>query len=610
MMNNKKVTRLASATLATLALTAPAISTVPVIIPQVALADVNDSGTVKTDKTKLNNIYGKVTNAHMDDNFYANYTPASVREMKETYANAGKVVNDNNATQSQIDQATGALEQAFNNMEKLVNDSQLTQEVEAAKKIDQSKYTASSVVYLRVAITSAEITAKSGTMTAEQRSNQYWALKAAEGYLVNKTSTNDTTKPNNDTNQYTNDELKQQLAALVNQSGNLNDSYSQQNFDSNYIFIQAKNYANTLTGTNVQVSNEDLKTAINYLTDAVAGRMDLVDSVKMSQAIDEANKLDQSLYSDSSAAVFKAAISNAQSALANYQSYESFSYFKSPEAVPVKTMNRAYHNLLAAKANLVNKTDLDHAGHTEADRQSMLSAVKSSLAAAQAVDVTLYDDASVTTLKQAIKDANDLLNNTTPTYDQLNTANKNLTAAINGLKLKQTSTTTDKDGNKVTHNADGSTTTVATDGTTTTVFADGSKKVVDKNGNAKWYDAKGNLISNTATTPSTNNNNNNNGNNSNSNTGSNPSDNTSSTGTNNNEDNSGQDDNDSNDNNGIDPSDTAKKIGHEPDMKSVKTGINAKKDNRTLVGIISVAIGATLASVGAIIFKKKINKNH
>lgn len=602
MMNNKKVTRLASATLATLALASPAVGEISLAVPKVALADVNDSGTVKTDKTKLNNIYGKVTNAHMDDNYYANYTPASVKEMKETYANAGKVVNDNNATQSQIDQATGALEQAFNNMEKLVNDSQLTQEVEAAKKIDQSKYTASSVVYLRVAITSAEITAKSGTMTAEQRSNQYWALKAAEGYLVNKTSTNDTSKPNNDTNQYTNDELKQQLAALVNQSGNLNDSYAQQNFDSNYIFIQAKNYANTLTGANVKVSNEDLKTAINYLTDAVAGRMDLVDSVKMSQAIDEANKLDQSLYSDSSAAVFKAAISNAQSALTNYQTYQNFSYFKSPEAVPVKTMNRAYHNLLAAKANLVNKTDLDHAGHTESDRQAMLSAVKSSLAAAQAVDVTLYDDTSVATLKQAIKDANDLLNNTTPTYDQLNTANKNLTAAINGLKLKQTSTTTDKDGNKVTHNADGSTTTVATDGTTTTVFADGSKKVVDKNGNTKWYDAKGNLITNNSTpvnTTTTNSGNNNN----NDNTG-----NTSTGTTNQNSENTPNDNNSETEstNEGVDPSDTAKKVGHEPNMKSVKTGINARKNNKTLLEMLTIAISTVSAALIGLGIRKKL----
>lgn len=591
--NNSKVTMITAGVLAATTLMAPVISTVSATAPM-ALADVNDSGTVKTDKTKLNAIYGKVTNAHMDDTYYADYTPVSVKEMKETYTNAGKIVNDNNATQAQIDQATGALEQAFNNMEKLVNDSQLTQEVEAAKKIDQSKYTSSSVIYLRVAITSAEVTAKSGSMTAEQRSNQYWALKAAEGYLVNKTLTNDKNPTtNNDTNNYTNDELKKQLAALVNQVGNLNDSYSRQNFDSNYIFIQAKNYANTLTGANVKVSNDDLKTAIQYLTDAIAGRMDIVDGVKMNQAIEEAQKLDQSVYSDSSAAVFKAAISNAQSALTNYQSYENYSYFKSPEATPVKNMNRAYHNLLTAKANLVNKTDLNQQGHTEADRQAMLSAVKSSLAAAQAVDVTLYDDASVATLKQVIKDTNDLLNNTTPTYDQLNTANKNLTAAINGLKQKQT-TTVDKDGNKVTHNADGSTTTVTQDGTTTTVYADGSKKVVDKNGNVKWYDPKGNeYVPSGNSKPNNNSGNNGNtdgNNNSGSNTGNSSSDNTGNT-----------------DDNSIDPSDTQKKVGHEPDMKPVKTGINVKKDNKGLIvtALISLAGLIGIGSWFGIKAKKK-----
>lgn len=591
--NNSKLTMLASATLAGTMLISPIVNTVTTMAPT-ALADVNDSGTVKTDRTKLNAIYGKVTNAHMDDTFYADYTPVSVKEMKDTYTNAGKIVNDNNATQAQVDQATSALEQAFNNMEKLVNDSQLTQEVENAKKIDQSKYTASSVVYLRVAITSAEITAKSGTMTAEQRSNQYWALKAAEGYLVNKTSTNDTTKPNNDTNNYTNDQLKQQLSDLVNQSGNLNDSYTQQNFDSNYIFIQAKNYAKTLVGSNVAVSNEDLKTAINYLTDAVTARMDLVDGVKMSQAIDEANKLDPSVYSDSSAAVLKAAISNAQSALTNYQTYESVSYFKSPEATPVKNMNRAYHNLAAAKANLVNKTDLNHEGHTESDRQAMLSAVKASLTAAQAVDVTLYDDASVKTLKQVISDTNDLLKNTTPTYDQLNTANKNLTAAINGLKLKQT-TTTDKDGNKVVNNADGSKTTTTADGTSTTVFADGSKKVVDKNGNVKWYDAKGNLVTNTdnqkpITTTTTNNT---------------ASDNNTGNTNNTADDNDGESNNTSDE---PDPSDTGKKIGHEPNLKSVKTGVNMQKDNHNLIA--SAFIGLVSALGIASWFGIKAKKKH
>lgn len=598
--NNSKVTMIASTILAATTLIAPVVTSIGATAP-VALADVNDAGTVKTDKTKLNAIYGKVTNAHMDDTYYADYTPVSVKEMKETYANAGKIVNDNNATQAQIDQATGALEQAFANMEKLVNDSQLTQEIEAAKKIDQSKYTSSSVVYLRVAITSAEITSKSGTMTSEQRSNQYWALKAAEGYLVNKTATNDQKPvPNNDTNNYTNDELKQQLAALVNQAGNLNDSYSQQNFDSNYIFIQAKNYANTLTGANVNVSNDTLKTAIGYLTDAVTARMDIVDGVKMTQAIETAKQIDQAIYSDSSAAVFKAAISNAQAALANYQNYENFSYFKSPEATPVKDMNRAYHNLEAAKANLVNKTDLDHEGHTDGDRQAMLSAVKTSLKAAQSIDTTLYEEASVATLKQAIKDTNDLLNNTTPSYDQLNTANKNLTAAINGLKLKQ-NVSIDKDGNKVTHNADGSTTTVTADGTTTTVFSDGTKKVVDKNGNVKWYDAKGNEY-----TP----NNNNSGNNSNNNSGNTGSNNHNSGNTDNN-----SNDGDTNDNPSAtdgedtpDPSDTQKKVGHEPNMKPVKTGINAQKDNKGLIATALISLAGLLGVGSWFGLKKKKNQ--
>ena len=282
-----------------------------------------------------------------------------------------------------------------------VDKSALQQAVDAAKKLQESDYTADSWKTLQTALAKAENTLNDADATQSDIDAAAKDLSTAVSALVKVNAVDKTT-----------------LATMIETARSYaqqTDLYTEESINALKAAITAaQSVYDDANATQKQVNQQ--VTALNNAVNALVVKPITVpvNKTALESAIAQAKQIDQSLYTDETAKALAEAIANAETVDGNATATQ-------------QEVNDATNAILnAVKALKAKPIPVN----TEA--------LKAAIAAAQAIDQSQYTDESVAALKTALDDAQQVLANANATQTEVENAAKALRSAIDGLKAKPT----------------------------------------------------------------------------------------------------------------------------------------------------------------------------
>lgn len=156
-----------------------------------AISEVRFYGTTPIDTSALQTLYNQYKDAEN-----TNYTPESWAMLQNALADAKNVLDDIDATQEEVNTVYTRLENAVKNLAVAADFSKLNEAIDKAEAIDTSKYTASSVAKLDVALLEAKKVANNLNATQKEIDDATNLLNAAIKALELAGSGNKPTDPN------------------------------------------------------------------------------------------------------------------------------------------------------------------------------------------------------------------------------------------------------------------------------------------------------------------------------------------------------------------------------------------------------------------------------
>lgn len=225
------------------------------------------------------------------------YTKASVAEFKSAIYDAKKVLENDNASQEEVDKAITALSEAKNNL-KIADKTELTKaisEAEALVKNSGSDYTETSLNSYRKAIDAARGVNEDAGATQTDVDEAVKTLENMKSVLEKKADKS---------------ALKSAIDASEKVVQDTGDEYTQTSLESYQDFIDKaqKVYDDDIA------SQADVDAAVTELDNAKAVLTKKADKTKLKEAIDKAEEAEKSsdTYTDASVALLKNALSNAK----------------------------------------------------------------------------------------------------------------------------------------------------------------------------------------------------------------------------------------------------------------------------------------------------------
>ncbi|MGL6201042.1 MAG: NEAT domain-containing protein, partial [Lachnospiraceae bacterium] len=137
----------------------------------------------RADKSELTKAYEEA--AAITDIGYANWD-----DLQTVLAETKNVLENENATQNEVDAQAKAIKAAVTNLTGGIDKTALAEIIDKAEEIDTSSYTDESVAYLSAAITSAKEVLNSASATQQQIDKQILLIQSASAALIQKTEEN------------------------------------------------------------------------------------------------------------------------------------------------------------------------------------------------------------------------------------------------------------------------------------------------------------------------------------------------------------------------------------------------------------------------------------
>ena len=360
--------------------------------------------TQEVDKTALQAAIDRANALKSED-----YTDASFAAVTLALATATLVNLNPLASQDRVDEVTAALNDAIDALvekpAETVDKTALQQAISDAEKVDTTKYTEDSVAAMNSALDSAKGVNNDPDATQEAVDNAATALNNAIQALKEKevTPTVDKTALQQaisdaekvDTTKYTEDSVAAMNSALDSAKGVNNDPDATQ---------EAVDNAATALNNAIQALKEKEVTPT-------------VDKTALQEAINRAEAIDTSKYTDESVAALQQALTAAKAVLG-------------ADSVPQAGVDNATKALNDAIAGLKEKDVTPPVSGV--DKTALQQAVD----AAKAIDRTKYTDDSLAALDTQVQNAEALLANDSATQAQVNLATRRVNNAISALKEK------------------------------------------------------------------------------------------------------------------------------------------------------------------------------
>lgn len=332
------------------------------------------------DFTKLNDSLEKAKTIEADL-----YTPISIQNLNNAIALGKNVYDDKNSSQIAVDQAAIKMNQAIENLVKRADFTVLNAIVEKARAIKDADYTDASL------------------------SPMYMSLKQAENVLKNKNASQKAVDEATKDLQSKLDSLvayvapdTSELKQLINQAKTYKENeWSTASYSELSTSIQDAENAiqiQKVTQTQIQAVKEKLQKAIDGLT---------VDVSILNTQLTKAKEIDEIQYTPSSYALLKQAITDTENFLSGtHKQYEIDAQTK---------------QLSSAINQLVKR----------ADKKELQKAIDN----AKATYTGDYTEITMNALKQAVIDAEAIVNNLNATQEQVSNATKTVKDATANLKL-------------------------------------------------------------------------------------------------------------------------------------------------------------------------------
>lgn len=564
-----------------------------------------DDLTLTADKDKLNTALQQALTKDT-----ATATDESKKALANAIQHARSIIADPNATQDSVDQAATDLNNAMNGVTQLhIDKSLLERTIQQASTVDTDKYTAATVLIFKNAL------AKAQTVDGNQHALQ------DEVDLANKTLMSAIQGLEVKVN-------KDELLENINIASEIDTSKltQQQGSDLTSALKKAKTVAgdNTATQTDVDNANKDLVTAIK------ATQPTSIDKSKLIRTIADGEKYQFGDYTKTSFDQLVAALANARTVRDDPQSSQT-QIDRATERISsailglVKLNTGSNNN--SNGSNSSNSSNTSNGSNTNNGNGSSGSISNGSNGSnGSNSNGSNSSNGSNGSTGNGSNGSNGSNNSNGSNSNNSNGSNTNNTSGSKGTTIPKDSVNSVADNKKILTDNIAKAKALNTDGYTensknalTYALAKAQKVNADSTAvNSEVIAANNELVTamdsmikkgSDADKQDQNNQNkdkNNNGSGS-SNTGGSSDNNSGASNTSGSNHNTGGNGNTDSLDTQIDPSDTKKKVGYEPNIKSVKTGVNVKKQASGLWASIGAIMATVLGYLGFVTYKKRIH---
>ena len=366
----------------------------------------DDPDPTAVDKTVLDKAIRDAKKVNTDK-----YTEETVAAMNEALTAAEAVQADPDATQAEVNSAAKALNDAVKALKEKedppaeVDKSALNDAIARAEAIDRDKYTDSSLNALDLALAAAKRVADSSIATQRLVDTTAEALETALNGLQEKEVTPAVDKT----------ALQQAIAAA---EGMDKSKYT----DDSVAAVNSALDAAKQVNADADATQAEVDSAAKALNDALKALKEkevtpAVDKTALQAAVDRANAVDTSKYTDDSVAAMQRALETANAALI-------------ADNIPQAAVDNAAKALNDAIDALKEKEVTPPV--TGADKTALQAAIDQ----AEAIDRTRYTDDSLAALDRQLAAAKETLADDAATQPQVNLAARRLAAAISALQEK------------------------------------------------------------------------------------------------------------------------------------------------------------------------------
>lgn len=339
--------------------------------------------TLQADFTVLDNLIQTVNS--LDSLLY---TPQTWTVLEDAKNKAITVNEDKNNKQEIVDEAYKQLKDAYDNLMKVADKTQLGQLLNHATQIDRTQYVNSSLKLLDETMNEAQTIFNDLNASEETVQDIYNELDKVISNLLTKKDYN-------------------ALKTLIKKASHI----QKEDYTEETVTILEKNLveAQKVLEKEIPLSSE-VKDIYTKLDNALKALVKKIDKSLLQEVIKDAEKIDTSLYTESSLKVFEKALKEAKIVF-------------SQDKVLQKDVDKARFNLQKAMNNLVKKAD-----------KSQLNAL---IQEAGSITDNSYTKESYDALQKILHKANKLLNDQEASQSEVDKMYKELKEAYNALEKKE-----------------------------------------------------------------------------------------------------------------------------------------------------------------------------
>lgn len=328
------------------------------------------------------------------------YTTSSIDALKEVIATAETLLNNANASQSEVDSQTNAIQQAINNLIKLGDKNALSNLIDELEALNENDYTPVSwaSASLGIVINDAKVIRDKTEATETEVNNALDELTQAKAKLVKKA------------------DITELASEITKAKAELSKGYTTQSLaDLNTAITNAETVKDNVNASATDVSNalSTLKNAINNLK---------IDVTPLVQEINTSKSVDTNGKKPSTITALNNAILEAET-------------LKDDSSITFEKMNTMIQKLKDAVSGLENQTDI--------------SALQAKVNEVKALDKNDYTLESYSQLEVVLQEAITALANEDITTNEVNAMIQKLETAIDNLEYVPTVSSKHKELEKV-----------------------------------------------------------------------------------------------------------------------------------------------------------------
>ena len=320
------------------------------------------------------------------------YTVESINKLNAQLENAKVILNNQEATQAEVNEAIAELKDVMSKLEfNKIDKTELIILVEKVNALDKNNYTTSSWDALQVELEKANNVIQNENAMEEEVNNTYNSLNKA----------------------FLNLELvemevdKSKLELLVEKAENMDLSkYTAESVEK--FNVQLSNSKDILVKENV--TQEEVDLAMGGLMDAIGGLVKKVDKTEIMALIDAINSLNKNNYTSSSWSALQSEVENVNKIIQN-------------ENATGEEVKEAHDKLMNAYNNLKKV----------ADKSKLEELIKE----AERLEESKYTTESIAKLNEQLSNAKDILSNDEVTQIEVNELVKKLKLTLGNLELIQ-----------------------------------------------------------------------------------------------------------------------------------------------------------------------------